>query len=64
MPPSKSPDRIAKSLHPFLSAKISTSELKSLGWFDFLNNDRPETNDVVEMASAAFVYLSLEDDKS
>ena len=38
---SKTPDQLAKALHPYLSSKTSPSELKSLGWFDFLNQDRP-----------------------
>jgi hypothetical protein len=61
MAPSSPPDRLAKALHPFLTAKVSVPELKSLGWFDFLNNDRPETNDVVEMSAAAFMYLTVDD---
>jgi len=51
---SKTPDQLAKALHPYLSSKTSPSELKSLGWFDFLDQDRPGTQDAVEMASSAF----------
>src|SRR5262245_4061876 len=62
MPPSNDADRLAKALHPFLSTKLGVAELRSRGWFDFLNNDRPETTDPIVMGSAAFHYLSLEDD--
>ena len=55
-------DRLAKALHPFLAQKASVQILKSLGWFDFLSNDRPETSDPIEMAATAFIYLSIEDD--
>ena len=55
-------DRLAKALHPFLAQKAIPQVLKALGWFDFLSNDRPETADPIEMAAAAFNYLSIEDD--
>jgi len=64
MPPSSPADRLAKALHPFLSSKIPMACLKSLGWFDFLSNDRPDTGDPIEMAAAAFLYLSVEADGS
>jgi hypothetical protein len=61
MPPSNDADRLVKAIHPFLSSKIPSSRLRSLGWFDFLNNDRPDTSDPIVMATAAFLYLSLEE---
>lgn len=51
MPSSSPGDRLAKALHSFLASKLRVSELKSLGWFDFLITDRPETNDPLEMAA-------------
>jgi len=64
MPSSSPADQLAKRLHPFLTAAISPAVLKSLGWFDFLTSDRPDTTDAVEMATNAFIYLSLEEDGS
>jgi hypothetical protein len=64
MPPSDAADRLAKSLHPFLSNKVGPAELKALGWFDFLSEDRPETADPIQMALAALLYLSLDEDCS
>ena len=47
MPSSSPGDRLAKALHPYLAQKTMVHDLKALGWFDFLSNDRPETADPI-----------------
>lgn len=54
-------DRLAKELHPYLK-RIPMSQLRKLGWDDFLNFDQPSSSDPVEMASEAFLYLSTDHD--
>ena len=33
---------------------------KTVGWYDFLNTDRPETDNHVDMAKAAFCFLAID----
>lgn len=60
MTPSEQADALAKALHRYVAGQIPISRLRDLGWFDFLNNDRPETDDGVEMACAALLYLGTD----
>ena len=61
MEPSKNADALAKGLHRFFAGQLPISKLRDLGWFDFLDSDRPETDDGVEMACAALLYLGTDD---
>jgi hypothetical protein len=61
MTPSEHADALAKGLHRFVAGQLPIPRLLALGWFDFVNTDRPETDDGVEMACAALLYLGTDD---
>ena len=62
MPSPDTTDRILKRLYHHLSVKVPIHQLRRKGWFDFQNHDHPDTSNPVDLACAAFVYLSLEGD--
>ena len=62
MPLEREADALAKALSPFLGVDFPFEELRSRGWFDFLRYDRPLTDDPIEMACSAFLYLFAGDD--
>ena len=57
-------DHLAKALHPHVmkAAEVcgDPSWPREAGWYDFLSHDRPETEDCVVMAKAAFYYLAID----
>ena len=60
------PDRLVKQLHAYLGRSVAQEHVtwswfREAGWFDFLRQDRPETDDPVEMACEAFVCLAMRD---
>ena len=58
-----STDGLLKLLHiELVQAEGGVYNLGKWGWFQFRNLDHPKTTDPVQMASCAFVYLSIDDD--
>lgn len=51
--------RLCRQLHSFLARKLPVLWLRQHGWFDFLNIDRPQTDDPVQLACEAFLYLTV-----
>ena len=58
---SKNADRLAKDLYPYLAHKMTHSELRSAGWFDFVNHHLPQEADPVVIAFEALTYLFVQD---
>jgi hypothetical protein len=59
-------DALAKSfdLHLFLAVENHTAarrRLNRLGWKDFINSERPETNSPADMAAEAILYIGVHD---
>lgn len=52
-------DLILKDIHINLSANSGANRLRQLGWFDFRSYDHPKTDNPVELACKAFLYLSI-----
>jgi hypothetical protein len=50
-------DRLVKALSQYLFLDFPFEDLRVLGWYDFLQYDRPLTDDPVEMGCTAFLYL-------
>ena len=57
-------DRLAKALSPFLGEDFTYEDLRARGWFTFLQFDRPLTNDPIEMACEAWLYMFRDADHS
>lgn len=55
-------DQLCRRLHSFLAGKLPIRWLIQHGWFDFVNTDRPRTDDPIELACAAFLHLSSDED--
>ncbi len=56
-------DRLAKAIHPFVSEAFKDPRrVRELGWHSFLNHDRPQTSDPIEMAIAALMHLGRTED--
>jgi hypothetical protein len=57
-----SADHLAKTLYFYLiAADCHSSELRRLGWFDFIRYDLPETEDARVLAAIALHRLLVDD---
>jgi len=54
------PNRLLKLLQIELRNTVASESLREWGWYDFRSFDRPQTDDVIAFASAAFNHLSID----
>ena len=59
-------DQLAKWFSHHLSEAVGNDDgarrlLRMAGWYDFINMERPTTDDPVVMATEAFIYIGFED---
>ena len=56
------PSQLVKALHPFLAKTINARNLREWGWLDYLSLESHTSNDPVEVACAALLYLVVGDE--